>query len=143
MLRIRNPSLELNWLPNSIRKGMPTPRMAIVDGADYGGAYWRKTKDRCVLDGLDVDLKEGGFIALGTIRNAGCIAHEYRHHWQIQSGYRFGASVWRQNPGESYERSIVRYFRSYWWEMDALKFQLKHAPDEISLYWKELLLTTH
>jgi hypothetical protein len=142
MIKIKNPSLEFDWLPNSVRKGISTPRLVLLGGDWCGGAYWRQTDSRCVPSqfGLDMDLSEGAVIGLCASRNAGTLAHEYRHHWQIESGYKIGASVWHQANADSYQRSIIRYFRSYWWEMDALKFQLKHAPDDVSLLWKEWLI---
>jgi hypothetical protein len=142
VIRLRNPSLEFNWLPNRVRKGMPTPRLLLLDTSWCGGAYWRKTEDRCVLEsfGLDMDLKEGAVIALCGSKDPGTVAHEYRHHWQIESGYTFGESVWQEASAETYKASILRYFRSFWWEMDALKFQLKHAPDDISRLWWDWLM---
>jgi hypothetical protein len=141
MIKIKNPSLEFNWLPNSIRKGLSIPKLVLLDGDWCGACYWRQTDIRCVplSYGLDVDLHEGAVIALCGRHDAGSLAHEYRHHWQIESGYRFGASVW-QESAKSYKQSIIEYFRSYWWEMDALKFELKHAPHDLSLLWKEWLI---
>ena len=142
VIRARNPSLEFNWLPNSIRKGLQTPRLVLLDATWCGGAYWRRTDYRCVPKsfGLDLDLKEGAVIGLCASRDPGTLAHEYRHHWQIESGYKFGESVWQQASPEAYKTSIIRYFRSYWWEMDALRFQLKHAPDDLSCLWRDWLM---
>ena len=120
---------------------MPIPRMVLLDESRWGGFYVHSTPERYVHRDFDMDLKEGGVIALCGSTTAGTIAHEYRHHWQIQSGYKLSGSIWMQSPGEKYESSIVRFFRTYWWEMDALKFELKHAPDDTSLYWLELLMT--
>lgn len=139
---MRNPSLEFNWLPTSIRKGMSTPRLVLLDATWCGGAYWRRTDNRCVPEsfGLDLDLREGAVIALCASRDPGTLAHEYRHHWQLESGHQFGESVWQQASWASYKNSIIRYFKSYWWEMDALRFQLKHAPDDVSCLWWDWLM---
>lgn len=142
MIRLRNPSLEFNWLPNSLRKGLQTPRLVLLDDTWCGAAYWRRTSARCLLEsfGVDMDLKEGAVIALCASKDPGSLAHEYRHHWQIESGYKFGQSVWQQASAETYKASILRYFRSFWWEMDALRFQLKHAPDDVSRLWWDWLM---
>lgn len=140
MIRIRNPSLELNWLPNSIRKGITTPRIYLLEEEKWGGFYSRRTDDRCIPSDVDIDLKEGAAIVLCGLKTIGSLAHEYRHHWQVESGYRFGASIWAEQTEETYQESIVRYFRTFPWEMDALKFQIAYAPDDCSLQWREWLM---
>lgn len=75
---------------------------------------------------------------------AGTIAHEYRHHWQRQNGWDQPSSVWSAaaSPEEMvvYGKRLVKYFRSQAWEMDALRYQLRIAPDDLSTRWKELLI---
>lgn len=141
VIRVGIPSLELNWLPNSIRKGLSIPRVVVTDMTWCGALYCRKTESRCVPEslGLDMDLSDGAVIALCASQDPGSVAHEYRHHWQIESGYKFGQSVWHQASAENYKSSIIRYFRAYWWEMDALKFELKHAPNDVTRLWWDWL----
>jgi len=143
VITVRYPSLELNWLPLSMRKGLDTPRVVALENEHrWGGFYMRRERSRCVVESLDMDLKEGPVIALCGSCGPGTIAHEFRHHWQIQSGYKFRASVWQIKPNATlaeYRRCIVKYFRSFWWEMDALRFEIKHAPTELSLLWMDWL----
>lgn len=138
-VRLRNPSLEFNWLPNSMCKGLSTPRVFVLDDNRWGGFYVHQTLKRFVFPSLDIDLSEGAAIVLCATPSAGSIAHEYRHHWQRESGYKLGNSVWSQKPGESYAASIRRYFRTFWWEREALRFQNRVAPDHWSLQWAEWL----
>lgn len=143
VIRVRNPSLEFNWLPNSIRKGLPTPRIVIVNRSDCGGFYCAQTKNRCIHPWVDMDVSEGPVIGVANNDNetAGIIAHEYRHHWQwLNHSGLMGRSVWSEPESLDYKASIIRYFRSFWWEMDALRFQLKHAPDDLSCLWWDWLM---
>lgn len=141
---LRHPSLELSWLPNSALKGVSTPRVALIDSDLYGGVYYGRAERRShpQIGGqlLDIDLSEGALIALCITQTAGTIAHEFRHHQQAERGLipEHGPG-WYMAPGETYRDAIVRYFRTQWWEMDALKFEHKHAPSDTSAEWLEWL----
>jgi hypothetical protein len=142
VIRIRNPSLEFGWLPNNLRKGIVTPRLVLSGPNDlYGGRYMRRTVGRCVVPELDLDLKEGGVIEVCGNETPACLAHEYRHHWQIENGMTLGPSLWNMD-GVTYEQSIVNFFRSFWWEMDALRFEIKHAANDLNLQWKEWIVNS-
>lgn len=142
MIRVRNPSLEFNWLPNSLRKGLSTPRLVIVDRNDCGGFCCQPTLERCVHPWVEMDVAEGAVIGVSSneLDIAGTLAHEYRHYWQWFSYSKSMAqSVWNHRSTD-YKAAIISYFRSYWWEMDALKFQLKYAPDDVSRLWWDWLM---
>ena len=142
---LRIPSLEFRWLPNSETKGLTTPRVILVESEFCGGFYMGKTSERHVpvLDGepLDIDLKEGAVVGLCAIRNAGTLAHEFRHHQQRECGRLTESSVWNIAEGESYKQAIVRYFRTYWWEMDALLFEHRFGANEVNQLWLDWLRT--
>ena len=144
VIRLRNPSLEFNWLPNSIRKGLSTPRVVLSNRIDCGGFYCNKTPERYIHPWLGMDVSEAPVVAVTELAGsvAASLAHEYRHHWQWNNfGHRMRPSVW-DSQNQDYKASIVRYFRTYWWEMDALKFELKHAPNDVSRLWWEWLMET-
>lgn len=143
VIRVRTPSLEFNWLPNSMRKGLPTPRIVIVNRSDCSGFYCNQTMDRCIHPWVDMDVSEGPVIGVANDAHgtSGILAHEYRHHWQwLKYSALMGRSVWSETEHHDYKASIIRYFRAFWWEMDALRFQLKHAPDDVSRLWWDWLM---
>lgn len=143
---VRIPSLELNWLPMSVRKGLPTPRV-IFASREWGGRYCSTRRDcgRYIDPLTDIDCTKRGLIEIngedsiweGSDLLPGAIAHEYRHHEQQHSWRRFYSSVF-QCRGD-YRASIVAFFRGYPQEMDALRFQLRVAPDDLSRQWQEWL----
>jgi hypothetical protein len=137
----RLPSLEFNWLPNSLRKGLDTPRVVYSDSAPYGGCYyWR---DRGIVEHLGLDTAEGAIIEITTVCPAqSVLAHEYRHHWQRQNARLTTGTVWhRVETVADYRKEIVRYFSQSPFEMDALYFELSVAPNDVSLEWKEWLVS--
>jgi hypothetical protein len=133
--RLRYPSLELNWLPNSVRKGLPTPDVIVTDNEDCGGRYWRQGNYEHDL--LGFAPRRRAVIELACIADESTLAHEYRHHWQTHKLGTLDSVRWVLGP--SYRDSIVRYFRSSRTEMDALLFQVKHASTDLGLEWLEWL----
>jgi len=134
MIKIKWPSLELNWLPNSLRKGLDTPQILIGDNPDYGGCYYN------VQDYVDDELdltKKAVIIITDTDRMESVIAHEFRHHWQTYTWGKLPTHPWQQ--GKSYKKSIKKYFRGARHEMDALQFEIKYAPNNLNLKWWEWL----
>lgn len=144
LVKARLPSLELNWLPMSLRKGISTPRIVYGDpGFPCGGVLYFRTEYRRVLDGIDLDTKEGSVICIADPEQERphTLTHEWRHHWQHESDWDLSAP-WpyhHQETTEAYEREIRRYFRMPY-ELDALLFQHRHAPDDISDYWLSLVM---
>jgi len=132
MIKLRHPSLEFNWLPNSLRKGLKTPRMIITDDENCGGRYWHRTQYDCVTP-FDFNLREGAVIELAQLKSPGTIAHEYRHHWQKYNARLDGTKWQTPDSWDDYWNAVVAYFNTSWSEFDALRFQVKHAPDDFSL----------
>lgn len=139
--KVKFPSLELSWLPNSITKGLLIPQIMYVSGSSAAGAYYQ-TQPSCSDWG---DLRKRAIIAIDIVDdpdNIGdIIAHEYRHHWQL---YKFGTSKewpWFIPKGQTYKQAIIRYFRGAWHEMDALRFECAMHPTDVNMQWMEWLLT--
>lgn len=126
MQKIKNPSLEFNWLPNSFLKGLVLPELYVGDSGRYGGMYTHISDKfphgRIIINPVDREDSESFRASL---------AHEIRHAWQEQNGWEMVGSDW---PGIiariPYEKAIVKYFTTYAHEMDALQFEYKHAK-----YW--------
>ena len=130
MNKILHPSLELNWLPNSLLKSIPTPEIYTVSTADYGGCYYH----------ICEEYKRGRIILTEDYFNPGTIAHEWRHCWQENNGS-IGSSDWGQHASDkSYKEAIVSYFTEQPHEMDALLFELKYAPNDGNLQWWEWII---
>jgi hypothetical protein len=68
---------------------------------------------------------------------AATLAHEYRHHWQTYKFGKLNTPQW-SNKGD-YKTSIVNYFKSCPYEMDALIYEIKMAPTDYNLLWWEWL----
>lgn len=142
MQLLRNPSLELNWLPNSLLKGIPTPVVFTQEEANYGGVYYHPCNK--YLNEGKISLKNG---AIGIVhafdRNmGGIIAHEWRHHLQGQHNLLpKRGTIWGEiAKSMTYKEAIVKYFCEQPHEMDALKFELIHGADDINLLWKEWII---
>lgn len=138
---LRMPSMELNWLPNSFRKGLSVPRIAVIDDIHYSGEYWRRTESRYITP-FDMDLREGPIIVLTSKSGPSSIAHEFRHHWQCESaGLSKLYSVWApaSDSDADYWKEIKRYFTEYPHERDALMFEARTAPDDVNKQWIESL----
>lgn len=138
--RARFPSLEFNWLPNSIRKGLSTPRVVYTNSDQYGGRYiW---PDTGIIECFDMDTSEGAIIEVTSSHStASILAHEFRHHWQRYCADLKPGKAWRQpSTMDEYKKQIIRYFRDDPFEMDALCFEIAIAPSDISLMWKEWIL---
>ena len=132
-------SLDINWLPNSILKGLILPQVYYVSDSGYGGAYYKVqehdndwgnlTRRPIIL--IDIQSETNTF--------ASTIAHEFRHHWQIYNYGKPPNHPW--NPkGKKYKKAIIDYFKGAWHEMDALCYEIKLAPTDVNLLWKEWIL---
>lgn len=138
--RLRIPSLEISWLPRSLRKDLSLPRIVVIDDLPYAGQYWRRMPDRYVTP-FDMDLREGAVIALNANHRPATIAHEFRHHWQREFLGCDGGSIWApaSDSNADYWKEIKRFFRAYWHERDALMFEISAAPDDVNLEWFDFL----
>lgn len=124
-MRVRIPSLELSFIPLSLRKGLPTPDIVMVDDPTthngYGGYYDPVAQQIVVASGCD-DVE--------TV-----LAHEWRHHWQLHAGW-----TGRQPPFDisaDYWREVVRVFSFSPREHDALLFEFAicSRPDPWAEEW--------
>lgn len=128
---LKNPSMELSWLPNSFIKGLPEVDIGWSSGGNYGGMYqWsvQKKKARIVIN-IDEDDAESNM--------ANTIAHEMRHHYQYNKYGDWTPPKWTHVSYYGYKEAIVKYFKSCPYERDALKFSNKVAPVEYALEWED------
>lgn len=125
---VRLPSLELSFLPLSLRKGMEIPEIAIgetVEELGYTGMY-------------DPSVGTAGRLYVGSDAEniEAVIAHEWRHHWQWRN--QIFVQDW-QKPvpafGADYWGDIVDYFSRRAHEHDALLFEIAMAPEPVSEEW--------
>lgn len=131
MEKVKYPSLELNWLPNSLLKGISLPKIVISDTEGYSGAYYLKG---CPYEEFGYNNLKHGIIEISTCGDyLSTLIHEWRHHWQRENGWNLGGFDW--NSGVSYKKSIIKYFTTLPHEMDALKFEIKYAPSDLNLSW--------
>lgn len=118
---------DLNWLPLSLRKNIVLPKVVWEEKNDqpYGGFY------------------EKGILTIVEDKyEASVIAHEFKHYLQdITVGIPcvpFNMELFR---GDTYNKAIRLFFRTRPWEMEALLFQHKYAPEEYTEFWlHELIL---
>lgn len=124
---VKYPSLELNWLPNSMLKGLTLPEIRFIEVENASGSYtppYKKNKPLITISTLwPEDIHE-------------TIAHEFRHHWQLYNVLGEFPD-WPWGRGTDYKESIIDYFTGAWHEWDALQFSLKVAPTDVTLLWKE------
>lgn len=138
VLEIRHPTLELDWLPLSVRKGLDQPRIVFTGAADCGGRYWARARgNKPILTPFHFDRREAAIIELGCMPTPATIAHEYRHHWQRENNIYWSPCSAAWNPIDdgwnAYWKEIRRYFTTHKDERDALLFEAKIAPDDINI----------
>ncbi len=122
---------DINWMPISIRKNIDIPKIIWEPyNGSYSGYYQQGTKNLVVVEGDEDDTPA-------------TIAHEYCHYLQYTRGSKFGklgSNGLDLFQKHSYNKAIRLYFRSMWWEMEALLFQEKHAPTELGKFWLKALV---
>jgi len=118
---------ELNFIPLSYRKNVVLPKVIIEPdaGQPYCGYYIA-----------------GVIVVVADSYLASNLAHEYRHYLQDYYGCvrRAVAVNYEDTSCENYNNFIRRYYRSSWSEMDALRFERKIAPSDLSKFWLEGLV---
>jgi len=136
--RVRFSSLELNWLPNSIKKGLILPQIFFVQNSGVGGGYYRVKN----FDNDWGNLTKRPIIVIDIHSETNdldsTIAHEFRHHWQLYTYGNWISPRWKIE--NSYKKSIIKFYSSCPYERDALQFETKLAPNDTNLEWKEWLL---
>jgi hypothetical protein len=124
-MRVKYPSLELNWLPKP--KDISIPDIFIVDDYNYSGCYWHPQYGEDILDGKCVSL-ENGLIVIKSDTSPSTIAHEFRHHLQYMNGIDFEIMDWNFN--KPYKDAIKEYYTQSITEMDALLYECRLYPDD-------------
>lgn len=116
---------ELSFIPLSNRKGEDIPQVAYVESDDFSGRYFHPSQE-CPT----------GLIQISTLCDytESTILHEWRHHEQV-SGFGVLPDTYRPFTWDNYWDDIRDYFSFHWWEYDALRFELKHAPSEMAEGW--------
>ncbi len=138
----RHPSLELNWLPLSDRKTLATPHVVMVDEPNAGGFY--SPRGQSCRDSSVPTLGERDIIAVSThwddSRIASTLAHEFRHLQQhyLPSLPRIRAAPWL-DWNVDWEKQLRLFYRGRPWEMDALRYERRHAKDDANERTVEIL----
>ena len=135
-------SLELNWMPNSVKKHMKMPQVVYVDNLDGIGAFYvRPQREPYLYDDIEVNAVDG-LLVVGYEEDddiyISSIAHEWRHHWQHHNGWTLdygGGYDYDFSTDEIYKAEIVRYFTDNKHELDALLFETKIHPDYSNTQW--------
>ena len=120
-------SSDIRWLPLSLRKNIDTPRVIYEPYNDeYGGYHVEGTKDLVVVE--------------DEIQAHSTIAHEYCHYLQYIRGATGKDNNMQMFSKFSYNKAIRLYFRTMRWEMEALLFQDKYAPTDVTRFWLRALV---
>lgn len=138
---VRNPSLELRWLPNSMLKQLPFYPAVIFreggGGSHYAPALWTP-EEIFENEGIDIDTSRG-VLVIGTEYEKeipAVIAHEERHHWQwTNQRYAERLHSWPFQTDRPYWESITKHFSYAPHEYDALRFELSVCPSDVSVEW--------
>lgn len=133
---------ELHWLAKA-DKYILLPPVIFADILE--GGYFRFPEKKEVLIEDKYYPADRGLIVINSTYpeneiQAG-LAHEWRHLWQY---YQWGepelGPQWDSKSPLSYREQIVDYFISNPSEYDALLFELKKAPSDLSQKWYEWIL---
>jgi len=132
-------SLELNWIRKKCDKTLVMPEVMFFD-MDFQGLYIDPIRAEYYdMDGHPVYAGFGIIIVNPIYADniESILSHEWRHHWQLLNGMQYDGIDWNELDENDYEINVQKYFKESKSEMDALKFQYKHAS--ISPLWEELL----
>lgn len=135
-MKVKNPSLELNWL--KYPKDVSIPDIVVIGEDDYAyaGCYYEPEEDAEIyVDDKPYGL-ERGILLIREDQFEPTIVHEFRHHLQT---IHFG---WKPEGHDfdfdnDYKDSIIKYFTTNKFEMDALLYELKYYPTDVNLEWME------
>ena len=137
-MKVKYPSLELNWLKFPKDISIPDIITVGVDDFNYGGCYYEPEWNSISVSDRSFSL-ERGLLVVREDNYESTLVHEFRHHVQrVHFGIKPDGIEWEE--GESYKNSIIKYFTSSVTEMDALLYELKHYPDDVNLEWYEWLV---
>ncbi len=133
------PSLETRWLHRS-EKWLPQPVVIWEENnCSYGGLHIDPQQGETLIDNIHVPMDRGVICIAEYDMIEATVAHEWRHHYQTCSGWRYDGKSWAATfkAGATYEDAIVQYFRQSRAEMDALLYSVKVAPNELTEEWLE------
>lgn len=133
-MKIRYPSLELNWL--SKKKWYSYPDIVYMKNNSYSGCYYHPQDVVVQLDDKEYELING-LIVINEGDDPATIAHEFRHHQQYLEGYD-NKNPQTFNNEVSYRQAVKEYFTTCKFEWDCLLYELKHYPDEHNQNWYEI-----
>ena len=128
------PGMETRWLSRHERH-LPTPSVVYVENLSLGGLYVPPWNDAQIVEGIEIP-PSNGTIMIGEwgddMPAAGILAHEWRHHWQQWNGWKYDGIGW--NSPTDYTSGIREYFSKSRSEMDALRYEIKRAACDESLW---------
>jgi hypothetical protein len=141
-------SANLHWLLKTA-KWLPIPKLLFsekaLDGAVCGIYYppsW-KCNHIVPIDGVEYHNKNG-IIVINTSypeNIESTMAHEFRHHWQIFSGWKLTSSLFDSLDFENdWTNSVIRYYKEQPYEMDALRYQNKMVRSEAEKWVESLVI---
>jgi len=131
-------SIELSWIARQ-DKSLPLPLLDFdVLPDEYGARYYPPMRYDLEFNDKVFPL-DHGLIQVNTIYNpctASSLAHEWRHHWQAYHGWKLPGHPIQASI--SYDDRIKRHFK---WpeEKDALRFELRHTPDDRNREFMDIL----
>lgn len=133
-MKIKNPSLELNWLKFPKDISIPDIIIISVDEYDFAGGYYSPNKySEIYVDGREYTM-ERGILLIREDQNEATISHEFRHHQQmIDFGWKLDEYDYEFNTDNEYKDAIIDYYTDNIPELDALLYEVKHSPDETNL----------
>lgn len=133
--------LDLRWLAR-YDKAIPLPRLAYEPLDDAQGYFYSPQRDVVALNGREYDLARGLIVVDPVSADIGStLAHEWRHLWQFHRGDQGRSVSWDVcEQGRSYRDAIVEFFRRTPAELDALLFEVRHAPNDSNLEWYEWII---
>jgi len=135
-----NKWFELNWLRKET-KHISVPELVIDSGVSKASAtyFWPANEEVLIKDKF-YDCKNG-IIAINADSTimVSSLAHEWRHHVQYYyHGSSCKSTAWKNK--KNYKKEIIDYFTNNIWEMDALLYEIKKAPDDVNLQWYEWII---
>lgn len=129
-------SIELSWL-NRHDKDIRLPQL-LYRASPVGGAgcCYCPSDTPLMLDGEVIDRSTGVIFIDPSdgIYTQATLAHEWRHLWQAYNAPIYHTIQWRDVDYEGYQKAIIAFFQQRH-EADALRYELKHAPNHVNRSW--------
>lgn len=131
---VKNSSIDLNWIYRKNKQTSLPKLVYIAPHAEYGGFYVAPQYTPYIYEDKEVPANKGVLFVVEDDTTGSTIAHEWRHHWQTLNGWilKYDNFDYIFSDHDIYDAEIVRYFRENNFEMDALRFENKHAKDYLN-----------